>query len=592
MCATINISKIPVLMSRYTNIHIGVNDIPTSPDLYLGTARLYFSLADDNNAHPDINWPTYLKLINIDRYYLGDGQHSFLSKYLTDQFIIDAMQGSHVNEVRYMFNYMIKDATQISDLIIAAAINAGDEMIDIIKYFPRLTEFQEFILRRNNNDPKYIRALLTLPIDKEVIFSYINNLQDIQVVINHNYTIEDIFIYFIKTHNWVLVYDIINAETINWYTPDTRYLDIHSPLAYVLYSENVQLLDNVLNKINPNTDIIDDLWMILFMMFHQHNQITNDGLLVLQLLLSYMPSLNLIDAKYIGSTLHPEVIQTLNSWYIKYGTQIPKSWFILTNIDQCSSGSEYPFTSDSIHKVPIIGYGNPVSGYVCFDLADLITLWENGEFRNPYNHGESFDIDTIEYLKYVIEKHPDLSTDEQIQEFDRFFHNYKLQKEHTSEIIENLRKVNPTYLRQLWVYLFAIGMYFRQWKGPGHPYPLSTEYTGSEFRDYCLEETQLLQVINILNQRYITALENLRQFEGQEVYQWYQSLPEIGIYNQRLEIVNNSIENMYNQTINQGDLCIRMISTSFVSTGSYYLKNILNETIPGYKLFSMIDNIQ
>lgn len=296
-------------------------------------------------------------------------------------------------------------------------------------------------------------------------------------------------------------------------------------------------------------------------------------------------------AKQLGCA---DVVQLLGNEYVKLNYPIPNTFTFLENINQCKSGSHVKLATLEPHISGVLGYGNPIDGYVCFSLSDLTTLWMDGDFRNPYNLDQVFDKIDILTVHSIIDYQEDTEhfDMDDIMRFNYFMINYQLQETILTENLEKLKSVNDkTYLRQLFVYLFAIGMYFRQWKGPGYAYPLANENTGKELREYCEEETYLLQTIKIIHLKYNHALNELRQYNGEEIYNIYQSLRSVNIFSGKLDFQGESISYIYDETIKRGATCIRISSNSFVISGAYYLQIILNELIPGYRLGDVIDDI-
>lgn len=295
---------------------------------------------------------------------------------------------------------------------------------------------------------------------------------------------------------------------------------------------------------------------------------------IIRLLLDHGANLTADNHQAYRSATNSDYRYILFNYYHKQGLHPPKIFEMMTSND-CNAG--YDLLTLQPYDGYIIGYGNPEVGYTAFSITDLINVYKNGR-RNPYAD-EYFNMEDLQHIYTIISEDNNFDLDE-IQMFSQYMIDYQIQQTELSDSIYKLKQmVYKSNLRRLFVYLFAMGMYFRQWKGPGDEYPLLKEQTEQTSGVY------LDQAITMVHSKYIQALSGL---DDQNIYQ---ELPVVNIISGKLEFESDNIKNMYKHTIIQPESCIRMFSTTFIITGAYYLKVILGEDIPGYNLGNLIDGI-
>lgn len=257
----------------------------------------------------------------------------------------------------------------------------------------------------------------------------------------------------------------------------------------------------------------------------------------------------------------------------------------------CSNNSHINIITQEAHQGPVLGYGTKSNGYVCLDVDNLLQGFSSDYYENPYQTGEKFTADNLKQMNTIVQNHPQLFTENQRQSFEGYSLDYSLQEERQNKDIQRLSKVeNKEHLQRLFENLFYTGMYMRKWKGPGHTYPLLAKDTHNGLFGIGNDEIQMATKITDMYAEYNQHLNNLRQ-SSEEIYDIYQNLPMINMYNGNLHKNEKNISYVYHSTITSGDTCIRMRSTDFVSTGAYYMKIICNSELPDYHLGSHIEFI-
>lgn len=132
-------------------------------------------------------------------------------------------------------------------------------------------------------------------------------------------------------------------------------------------------------------------------------------------------------------------------------------------------------------------------------------------------------------------------------------------------------------LKNIMYHLFYTGMYMRRWKGPGNKYPLSGNdtYKSGNPEKKVLESTFLLMTeIEQLPKNCQSWLRNLKVFTYAR-----------GVFN----ITNADIGSMID-SVNKGDMCIRMSSSNYITTSYFYLMWLFDIIIPNVDI-SKLDPI-
>lgn len=470
---------------------------------------------------------------------------------ITPGLITDVIYNNNLS----MFNLLLEHDPEINN----------DHWVEII-YRNRISMFQYLMeagygeqfsqLPINNEHPLFYSNLSgneILPFIK-ILFSYITNQELlIQLYVDHTYSNVQFFI-----------------------DKGLRLADYSEKLIDYIEYENTQVVEQLLKNgvdIHYNNDEA------------LRSAVDLDNVDMVKLLLDYKadPMAN-NDQAYRKATMY-KYMGIVYLLFEYYKTQ-PNTFIILEDSEQCRDESQVDFHLQP-REGPMFGYGNYVDGFYCLSLSEIITQITNQDFRNPYNHNQVFTLYELQDISILLEDGSYNFPEEDMERFNIFMLGYTIQENQYKEEIIKLRAVeDKTYLRELFVYLFAIGMYFRQWKGPGHPYPLLAQQTGKEFRKVCIEETHFLQALGIMHNKYLHALSRLPK----DIYDIYQSLPSQEIISGHLQQKEN-IQEIYNKTINIGENCIRMTSNTFIITGAYYLKVILDEDIPDYTLRITVEHI-
>lgn len=250
------------------------------------------------------------------------------------------------------------------------------------------------------------------------------------------------------------------------------------------------------------------------------------------------------------------------------------------------------------------GYGSVATGFDCFTFNDLLLSWrantdEDGvtHYRSPVNANQVWTSAELEQLKLTLQRGreslftaPDFIIDEVSEAVEKA----KSQEDGTAAALRllsawaNRDEANRALLRSVWTTMFELGMYMRQWRGPGTPYPIRAETTGREFAPGTDQELSLATNVTDAKTIYDKLISRLPE----EIRTTIESLLVMRLYGDAVERRAVSIKTLYDLTLIEGRECIRMASGLFSFTAAYYLKQTLDDEIPGYDLSHRIEYIQ
>jgi hypothetical protein len=268
------------------------------------------------------------------------------------------------------------------------------------------------------------------------------------------------------------------------------------------------------------------------------------------------------------------------------------------------SGREFVQPGD-----PFIGRGSPADGFYCYDLVDLVETFKSSRdpegfysFDDPeeYSVGTSRNFTTNEIAE-IVRILPTMNVPpEMVGQFREFL---QIARDQESTDITQIRLFrrwinqnpgNREIIKQLWLTYFYMGMYMRQWKGPGTPYPVLAGETGQEATAGSQLEGQIN--INITQERnaFLDLVDQLPA-ELQELL-WKLHIRKFFREDTRPSVDTNTIQARYNDVFappaGREKMCIRMASGPWAYTGAYYYKQILQEDIPNFNLTNRVEYIQ
>jgi len=129
--------------------------------------------------------------------------------------------------------------------------------------------------------------------------------------------------------------------------------------------------------------------------------------------------------------------------------------------------------------------------------------------------------------------------------------------------------------------IFHLGMYYRRWKGPGHPFPTKAGQTGQELGE------SLPKKAEAYTDRVLELLEALsppaRKFLDDLLVVSYS-------HDGTLQYGNKTFSVLWQELL-KGEACIRVSSLLLVGTGYHFLDVLSGEKIPGLEVKEM-DRIQ
>lgn len=217
-----------------------------------------------------------------------------------------------------------------------------------------------------------------------------------------------------------------------------------------------------------------------------------------------------------------------------------------------------------------IGKGSINKGYNCYLPQELIAVFDDSQkdgfliFSDLENYPRQFttaELFQLSKLNSDFRKYAEIS---QIQDVD---------KEQTICRFRNFP--DKDLLRNIFLSYIHMGMYMRQWNGPGTPYPLFKNQTGNE----APADSELAKLIEErVFEEGVKLCNYVRQLPS-ELEELFWSLRIYYVNSDKDVIIfNETIKNRYDSLIYYQ--CIRVTSAAWIFTGIFYFKHILKEIIP------------
>jgi hypothetical protein len=259
---------------------------------------------------------------------------------------------------------------------------------------------------------------------------------------------------------------------------------------------------------------------------------------------------------------------------------LEKRFFIPVDRLRCSTNTE-TIIGNLVNdpKIFIIAYGT-INEYTCFELDELIGISsesEDGEviFSHPNNFKKRFDIKEIEtvidILGMELLDNPGpikIKIAETIDKLSGALEKYNEKTDYDRIILETLKKrgYEPFTINEALRQLFHIGMYMRRWKGPGNPFPhLVRETQSMEDPDKkVLEELYKLKCMT--NQ--MSKLSN----------EFFYALRIVNYNANGFSQMTVTLSTLMNK-VNDGEECIRQVSSRLIGTSIHYLMVLFRESI-------------
>lgn len=259
-------------------------------------------------------------------------------------------------------------------------------------------------------------------------------------------------------------------------------------------------------------------------------------------------------------------------------------------------------TLDSFSEIEefFIGRGTLATGYDCFTLCDLITSWDvDGRMGlfDPVDINRLWTSKEIEALTNLLTNNRfgiDLPV-----EMMGLLRSYKRKSEIYADAdaatllrLRDWAKGNRETTRELWTTVFELGMYMRQWGGPGTPYPIKAEDTTRISRSVELSSDPTTAMIPIMITRMKERLDTVVALLPEEVKRAFHGVTAERFVGEAPAKTDYTMERLYELTLVTSKFCIRMVSEIWIYTGALFLNLTLDETIEGFDLESRIDHIQ
>lgn len=252
-------------------------------------------------------------------------------------------------------------------------------------------------------------------------------------------------------------------------------------------------------------------------------------------------------------------------------------------------------------SIPFLGRGSLSDGFDCYTIEELHQSFLANQssdgtftFADPLHRNVNFRTSDLREFLHALESRRTGTTVPQsvTRLFEQYIARSEAQDSSDYQQIRNLKAwvsqspQNKELMREFWLAYFRMGMYMRQWRGPGNPYPILAEQTGQEVAP---ESATGIEISTNVSQQKEVVDRIMGEFPEQ-ISEIIRNLRVLKRNAGRAQQEGTTIIERWNGVIT-GRYCIRMASGPWAFTGAYYLKQILNEEIPGFDLGSNIQSI-
>jgi hypothetical protein len=140
---------------------------------------------------------------------------------------------------------------------------------------------------------------------------------------------------------------------------------------------------------------------------------------------------------------------------------------------------------------------------------------------------------------------------------------------------------------------FYVGMYMRQWDGPGHPFPMTLQQTQQKMINHQITANDITEKVkqeytrDQLDDRLSPLIGHTQDIENELLKQCSQpqflmDLPLVDYINDKYLLLENSPIKSKWKGVCSGEMCIRQWSRLIVITMNYYLLLFINQNIPQF----------
>lgn len=278
------------------------------------------------------------------------------------------------------------------------------------------------------------------------------------------------------------------------------------------------------------------------------------------------------------------------------------STFFVPTVRNCENTETVGLEETNDPTVFIVAYGT-LFNYYCYDIGDFednfkehpIAGMENMtvyRFRKPDTFREDFTTDEIKFLIRLLTLYPTVPRVEKlIKNMIIGLGKVREITNYDKDVLILFRQLydpDKSIIREWLMQLFYTGMYMRRWNGPPEDYPVSKKSTRNrpDPNVKVNEEMQVLGYYPLLKtetKKPVSGITGKLTKEGQTFVDNIRSVEydydggDIRVSNQETTTIG-----YYLNRVRRGKMCIRMASSIFIGTASYYLYLFYLEEIPRF----------
>lgn len=256
-------------------------------------------------------------------------------------------------------------------------------------------------------------------------------------------------------------------------------------------------------------------------------------------------------------------------------------WFM--SLDRNLSTNQVTIMGTDLSETDIhmLSFGT-IDNYVTYELDDLFHAFHKDDdgyrFRKPENLSLTFTLAEIHNLKVLLNHFNTVSgvasLKQRINEIESFVNDRISEEAVYMNKFNQLSSKIQNQWKEFLYELFYSGMYMRQWKGPGHPYPcLTSETRRHDSESIIIHEAAHAQLIKT-NELLLSIPTGTRNDCLNMKVSVYDNNGFVSFEGSRFDYVWKKIL--------AGKFCIRIGSRYFIGTAYRYLRIIFHETVPNF----------
>ncbi len=207
---------------------------------------------------------------------------------------------------------------------------------------------------------------------------------------------------------------------------------------------------------------------------------------------------------------------------------------------------------------------------------------ENTAFRIPYDYGNEYEEEIVDNLVSFLALYPD--TPQKVSLLDKIKKIKEISVEKNNAEKQRLVRLKQApeevklLIKEYYYKVFDLGMYFRKWRGPGHPYPMDKAST--EIKDF--------DPNNVTTKLHLDSMGEITKNLPREWQFWIRETPLFDSSKSGRFKESNSTLGRLHDNVLRDEACIRMASSEYIATSVRALLVYFRTSVPNFDVRSVV----